>query len=49
MELIKDLQRMAHESDLYGYCEFQRMVEAKLNNLILACLPDRQEAAHGNH
>ena len=48
-ELIKDLQRMANESDLYGYCEFQRMVEAKLNNLILACLPGRQEAAHGNH
>ena len=47
--LIKDLQRMANESDLYGYCEFQRMVEAKLNNLILACLPGRQEAAHGNH
>ena len=48
-ELIKDLQRMAHESGLYGYYEFQRMVEAKLNDLILACLPGSQEAAHGNH
>ena len=48
-DLIKDLQRMAHESGLYGYYEFQRMVEAKLNDLILACLPGRQEAAHGNH
>ena len=48
-ELIGELQRMAHESGLYGYDEFQRMVEAKLNHLILACLPGRQEDAHGNH
>ena len=48
-ELIEDLQRMSHESGLYGYDEFQRMVEAKLNHLILACLPGRQEADHGNH
>lgn len=48
-ELIDDLQRMAHESGLYGYDEFQRSVEAKLNALILACLPGRQEAEHGDH
>ena len=48
-ELIDDLQRMAHESGLYGYDEFQRAVEAKLNALIIASFAGRQEADHGDH
>ncbi len=48
-ELIDDLQRMAHESGLYGYEEFQRAVEAKLNALIICSFTGRQEAAHGDN